>query len=324
MTESNLARTAFVFPGQGSQAVGMGKDLADTHESARQLFARADEVLGFPLSKICFEGPQDELKKTENTQPALYVVSCATLTVLRERGVGAPESVAGHSLGEYSALFAAGVFDFETGLKLVRARGEAMYAAGQARPGTMAAVLAFDGKTVAEICERVSEGASVVVAANYNSPDQTVISGDVDAVNRASLAIREAGGKRVIPLPVSGAFHSPLVQPAAETMRAELDKANLEKPKSVRFINNADADLLKDPETIADSLVRQIISPVRWVETIQRLWDLGTRRFVEVGSGKVLSGLIRRMHSEAEVFTTENAASLSAAAATLKSDTPSS
>ena len=317
MTEP-LAHTAFLFPGQGSQAVGMGKAIADLSDPARGLFARADEVLGFALSRLCFEGPEDELRKTENTQPALYVASCATLESMRERGVGAPESVTGHSLGEYSALYAAGVFDFETGLRLVRARGEAMYAAGQKRPGGMAAVLGLDGAKVAEICRASSDAATLVVAANFNAPDQTVISGDTAAIERATKALQPAGAKRVIPLPVSGAFHSPLVKPAAESLRQKLSQAVLKNADGVHFINNADAEILRDARTIGDSLVRQIVSPVRWVQTLERLGALGTRRYVEVGSGKVLTGLARRMYRDAEILTTESAAAFEATVAALK------
>jgi [acyl-carrier-protein] S-malonyltransferase len=311
-----LENTAFVFPGQGSQAVGMGKDLAEAFPKAATLFRRADEILGFALSTLCFEGPEDQLKQTENTQPALYVTSCAILEVLRDQGVGVPESVAGHSLGEYSALYAAGVFDFETGLRLVRVRGEAMRDAGRERPGAMTAVLGLEGAKVAQLCEQTSQGDAV--AANFNAPDQTVISGDVDAVNRAASAIKDAGARRVVPLPVSGAFHSPLVRSAAEIMEKKLAYANLRPPTDVRFINNADAEIVEDPDTIRNALVRQIVSPVRWVETIERVRDLGTRRYVEVGSGKVLAGLIKRIDRQAETLATDSVDSLNAAIQALK------
>lgn len=314
-----LPHTAFVFPGQGSQAVGMGKDLVEGHESARRLFERADAVLGYSLSTLCFEGPEEELKKTENTQPALYLVSCATLDVLREQGVGTPQCVAGHSLGEYSALYAAGVFDFETGLRLVRARGLAMAEAGANRPGAMSAVMGLDGKKVDELCRSVSGEGGLVVAANFNAPDQTVISGDSAGVSRAGEAIKQAGAKRVLPLPVSGAFHSPLVEAASVVMRGKLAQAQFSAP-SIRFINNADAQFLTDADAIRDSLVRQIISPVRWVEIIEALWAAGCRRFIEVGSGKVLAGLIGRIQREAQVLGTPSAEALQATITALKTN----
>ncbi len=310
----------------------MGKDLVAVSSSARAIFEQADRVLGFSLSGLCFEGPEEELRKTMNTQPALYTASAAVLAMLRERGVeGAPGWVAGHSLGEYSALYAAGVFDFETGLRLVRARGEAMASAGSERPGAMAAVIGLDGPKVAELCSQTAAalsgggcaccscapGAGIVQPANFNAPDQTVISGDKAAVEAACEAIKKAGAKRVLPLPVSGAFHTPLVLPAAEVMRQKLSEAALSVP-GAGFINNADAQFLSDPEAIRDSLVRQVVSPVRWVESIQALWDAGCRRFVEVGSGKVLAGLVKRIARDAEVFTTESAQAVEATATALR------
>ncbi|MDX2176967.1 MAG: ACP S-malonyltransferase [Candidatus Sumerlaeia bacterium] len=307
-------KTAFLFPGQGSQASGMGKDAAERNPQARALFERADAILGLPLTQLCFEGPEDKLKPTEITQPALYVSSAATLEVLRAAG-HAPGAVAGHSLGEYTALYAAGVFDFETGLRLVRARGLAMAEAGTHAPGAMAAILGLDGAKVEELCAAASDK-GVVVAANFNDPGQTVVSGSPEGVAALCEAAKAAGAKRALPLPVSGAFHSPLVQPAAETMRAALADAKLQPPACL-FINNADAKALSDPEAIRDSLVRQVVSPVRWVASVEALSAAGFSTFVEVGAGKVLKGLVGRIRKEAVCHSTEGAAAMDAALAAL-------
>lgn len=307
---------AFVFPGQGSQAPGMGMDAAERLPAAAELFARADDILGFSLSRLCFEGPEEELRKTENTQPALYVSSAATFEVLKGSGV-APGIVAGHSLGEYSALYAAGVFDFETGLRLVRKRGEAFARAGGIRPGAMSAILGLDPETIEAICAEASAGGEVVVPANMNEPAQTVISGDPAAVERAGEACQKAKAKRVVPLPVSGAFHSPLVEDAREVMRKALDEAAFHTP-SCRFVNNADAALLYEPEAIKDSLVRQVTSCVRWSESVLKMQAAGAETFVECGSGKVLTGLMRRIDRGATAHSTESAVSIERTVAALK------
>lgn len=303
-----MSKIAYLFPGQGSQNPGMGKDAAARSAKAAELFRVADDILGLPLSTLCAEGPEDALKPTEITQPALFVASAATLAVLAEAGK-MPAAVAGHSLGEYSALYAAGVFDFETGLRLVRARGLAMAEAGTAKPGAMAAILGLDGGKVAELCAEVSTDAAPVVAANFNDPQQTVISGAPSAVEAACAAAKAAGAKRALPLPVSGAFHSPLVAPAADRMKAELAAATLSPPKCL-FINNVDAKPLADPDAIRDSLVRQITGSVRWVETLKALEANGVSQFIEVGSGKVLSGLAKRTTPGIPCATTENAAAM--------------
>jgi len=310
-------KIAFVFPGQGSQAVGMGRDAAARLAVANELMERADSVLGFSLKALCFDGPEDQLKQTENTQPALYASSAATLAVLADAGIRA-EAVAGHSLGEYTALYAAGCFDFATGLKLVRTRGEAFAKAGAARPGAMAAIMGLDVPQVLAICAAASKDGKVAVAANINDPNQIVISGDPEAVNAACEGAKAAGAKRALPLPVSGAFHSPLVAPAAEIMRAALAEAAFSAP-TVTFVNNVDAAVLTDPTAIKDSLVRQVTGSVRWVESVERLAALGVTDYVEVGSGKVLGGLIRRIHKEAVCHTTESNASIDKTIEALKS-----
>jgi [acyl-carrier-protein] S-malonyltransferase len=286
---------AMIFPGQGSQAVGMGRGLAERHEAARAIFERADAALGRPLSRLCFEGPEEELKQTVNTQPALYVASAAALAVLREAGIE-PAWAAGHSLGEYSALYAAGVFDFETGLRLVQARGRAMYEAGLARRGTMAALLQLDAEQVKAICHEAS-AIGCVVPANWNSPGQVVISGEPEAVAEAVRLAQVAGSRRSVMLPVSGAFHSPLVQPAVEVMQRELAQAAMRAP-ACHFVANVSAAEVSEVEAIRRGLAEQIVSCVRWEESIRIMGKAGANLFIEVGSGKVLTGLLKRIDGE--------------------------
>ncbi|MCL5270657.1 MAG: ACP S-malonyltransferase [bacterium] len=286
---------AMMFPGQGSQAVGMGRALAESNAAARAIFEQADTVLGRPLSRLCFEGPEDELKQTVNTQPALYVTSAAALAVLREAGIE-PAIVAGHSLGEYTALYAADVFDFETGLRLVQARGTAMFEAGQARPGTMAALLSLEGGQVEDICHKAS-AKGCVVPANWNSPGQIVVSGDTEAVAEAVRLAQEAGSKRSVMLSVSGAFHSPLVQSAVDVMKRELAGAAMQPPRCM-FVANVSAALAGDVETIRQGLADQIVRCVRWAESVETMAAAGADVFIEVGAGKVLSGLLRRINKD--------------------------
>lgn len=299
-----MKKIGFLFPGQGSQAVGMGKDALERNAAAADLFREADKTLGFGLSALCLNGPEDELKQTENTQPALYLASAATLEVIKEAGIK-PHAVAGHSLGEYTALYAAGVFDFETGLRLVRTRGEAFAQAGSIRPGAMAAIIGLPAAQVAEICQQASTEREVAVSANVNDPTQIVISGDPPAIDRACAAAKEAGARRALLLPVSGAFHSPLVAPAADTMRRALDDASIGAPNCT-FVNNVDAKAVTDPTEIKEGLVRQITSSVQWVNSVETLIAEGCEAFIEIGSGKVLSGLVRRINKEMPCYTTEN------------------
>lgn len=309
-----MKKIAFLFPGQGSQAPGMGRDAATRSAEAASLMARANDILGFDLRGMCFDGPEDELKKTQNTQPALYLASAATLAVLAEAGIR-PHAVAGHSLGEYTALYAAGVFDFETGLRLVRLRGEEYARAGDLRPGAMAAILGLDAAKVEELCAGITEG-GIVVPANYNEPTQTVVSGDPAAVTALCEAAKAAGAKRALPLPVSGAFHSPLVAPAADAMRTALAGATITAPGCV-FVNNVDAKELSQPEAIRESLVRQITGPVRWVACLEALVAAGAEAFLEVGSGKVLSGMAGRRFKDVPCFNTNSAAEIDKAIAAL-------
>jgi [acyl-carrier-protein] S-malonyltransferase len=286
-----------IFPGQGSQAVGMGQALAEAYPAAKAIFNEADQVLGRPLSQLCFAGPEDELKQTVNTQPALYVCSAAALAVLRQEGIE-PAIVAGHSLGEYSALYAAGVFDFATGLKLVQARGKAMFEAGQARPGTMAAILSLAGNVVQEICQKASAATGAcVVPANWNTPSQIVVSGDPTAVAEAVKLAQEAGARRAVMLPVSGAFHSPLVQPAVDVMKGELAGAAMQAPKC-KFVANVSASEVSEVEAIRQGLADQIVSCVRWADSMETMVKAGAELFLEVGSGKVLTGMLRGISKE--------------------------
>ena len=287
---------AFLFPGQGSQYPGMAADLAERVPEARDLVDRADAALGFSLSSLMFAEGDDAaeaLRQTEVTQPALYVHSLAAHAALAARGM-ACDVAAGHSLGEWSALAAMGAVSFEDGLRAVRRRGELMAQAGDVRPGTMAAVLGLDAALLEEACERASaEGDGVAVPANYNDPGQIVISGDGPAVERAGELATEAGARRVVPLPVSGAFHSPLMAFARDGLAATLETLDLSAPR-VPVVLNVTAEPTTDPETIREKLLEQLTAPVRWAQSLERMGALGATRFVEVGAGKVLAGLAKR------------------------------
>ncbi len=298
---TDWTHTAFLFPGQGSQEVGMGADLAAAYPAAREVFASADALLGIPLSRLCWEGPAEALDDTINTQPALYVAGIATLRALEaEIGPLTPAYVAGHSLGELTALTAAGALPFEDGLRLVRTRGELMKLAGEQSPGAMAAILGLPAETVHAICQQASqETGGQLVLANNNCPGQIVISGDNQALERGLELATAAGAKRAVRLAVSIAAHSPLMAPVQEKFRQALDSTTFHAPQ-VPVIGNISAAPLPDVAAIRRELGDQLTSPVRWTESIQALQVLGVTRYIEFGPKDVLCGLVRRIDREAE------------------------
>ena len=289
---------AFQFPGQGSQAVGMGASLADAYPEARDVFAEADEALGFELSRLCWEGPETELKRTENAQPALLVHGVAAARVLVARGME-PIAAAGHSLGEFTAHVVAASLAFVDALKLVRIRGEAMARAGRERPGTMAAVVGMDEAKVVQLCETARGEGEVLVPANYNSPGQIVISGSVDAVRRAVAMARERGARMAVELQVSGAFHSPLMTPAVDPLAEALAEVEVRRAR-FPVVANVDAAAVSEPDEIRRRLIDQVTGAVRWTDCVLTLRDLGARRFIEPGPGNVLTGLLRRIDRSLE------------------------
>ncbi|MEI7769042.1 MAG: ACP S-malonyltransferase [Chloroflexales bacterium] len=310
---------AWVFPGQGSQAIGMGHDIYEHFSVARAIFDQADDLLNLPLRSLCFEGPEADLIATENTQPALLTVSTALVRVLEDlggAGLARPLAVAGHSLGEYSALVAGGALDFPTALRLVRRRGELM---AEAHEGSMAAVIGLAQEILEEICLDInaapqgdaSAAHSTVVVANYNAPDQLVISGSTLAVERASLQAKERGAKRVLPLKVSAAFHSPLMIYAAESMAHELERADV-RDLDVPLIANVTAQELRGADEVRREAVAQVVAPVRWIASVQAMVAMGCTTFVEIGSGKVLTGLIRRIAPQVRTVTISTAADVRA------------
>jgi [acyl-carrier-protein] S-malonyltransferase len=302
-----LSEIAFLFPGQGSQAPGMGLELADRFARAREVFEQADAALGFPLSKLCFEGPAEELQLTANTQPAILAVSVAASRVLEEKGVR-PDYVAGHSLGEYSALVAAGSMDLADALRLVRKRGEYMQEAVPVGQGAMAALLGLEAGAVDEICREAAEG-EVVSAANLNSPAQIVIAGHHAAVERAVELAKARGAKRAILLNVSAPFHCSLMKPAANRLAVDLDAVAIRDPQ-VPLVNNADAAIVRTAGAVCDGLKRQVTLPVKWTDSMLALRREGADLFVEAGPGKVLSGLMRQIDREAKTWRAGDVASI--------------
>lgn len=289
---------AFVFPGQGSQFVGMGKDLYENNALAKELFDKADEILGFNITDIMFAGTDEQLKQTNVTQPAVFLHSVISALCLGDDFK--PAMVAGHSLGEFSALVAAGALSFEDGLKLVAARANAMQKACEANPGTMAAIIGLSDEKVEEVCSEVSADGQIVVAANYNCPGQLVISGNVEAVNAACEKLKEAGAKRALPLKVGGAFHSPLMQPAKDELQAAIEQTEFVAP-SCPVYQNVDAKAHTDAAEIKANLTAQLTSPVRWTASVQAMIAAGADDFTECGPGKALQGMIGRIDKNVAV-----------------------
>ncbi|MFH1683996.1 MAG: ACP S-malonyltransferase [Candidatus Margulisiibacteriota bacterium] len=284
-------KTAFVFPGQGSQAVGMGLNLAEKY------LDQANEILGFDLKKLCLEGPEEELKKTEITQPAILTVSIAAFEMIKSKGAPMPTAVAGHSLGEYSALVAASALSFQDAVKIVHLRGKFMQEAVPLGEGAMSAIIGLDNSKIKEICEQTGN----VWPANFNSPGQVVISGKKESVETAGVKLKEAGAKRVIPLAVSAPFHCPLMQPAADKLKIELDKIEI-KDAAIPVCANVTANYVTNAAEIRDLLVKQVTNPVLWEDSVKKMLADGINSFVEVGPGKVLSGLIKKIDRTVEVI----------------------
>ncbi len=315
-----MGKLAFIFPGQGSQRAGMGKELAEQFPAARAVFDQADQALEFSLSKLCFEGPEEELKLTANTQPAILTTSVAAYRVLEEQGI-APDYVAGHSLGEYSALVASGCLSLSEAVVTVRNRGTYMQEAVPAGQGAMAALLGLPLPEVQQVCEQAAQG-QVVVPANLNSPGQIVISGHKEAVERAAAAAKDAGAKRAVLLPVSAPFHSSLLQPAAARLESDFQRIRF-GGLSIPLVTNVDAEVIETPQAARDALLRQVPAPVRWEESMRKLIELGCDCFIEVGPGKVLAGLLRQIDRSARALSVEDPASLEKTLAALISVTKS-
>lgn len=300
--------TAFLFPGQGAQFVGMGKDIAEQYPQAKSLFEQANAIVGYDLQSVCFDGPEDKLNATTLSQPAIFVVSAAILQHVREAGITA-DVTAGLSMGEYSALYAAGLISFEDGLKLVQKRGNAMQAAADASEGSMVSILGLDEEKVQALCEEAGDG-ELLAAVNFNCPGQIVISGTVAACQRAVELAPKYEAIKAIPLSVAGAFHSAMMQPAADELAAALAECPIEAPASTKVIANINADYYRSADDIRQGLVKQLIEPILWQKCMERFLDEGIDRYYEIGPGRVLTGLMKRIHRKTKVTNVSSAETL--------------
>jgi [acyl-carrier-protein] S-malonyltransferase len=303
-----MSKLAYIFPGQGSQAVGMGKDLADNFPIAKQVFEEANDALGFSLSEMCWNGTTEDLALTENTQPAILTTSIAAFRVMESEGFAKPDFVAGHSLGEYSALVAAGTLSFSDAVKTVRKRGKYMQEAVPVGVGAMAAILGLDLETIEKGCSEAANG-QVCSPANINSPSQIVIAGNTEAIDRACEILKEMGAKRAIKLNVSAPFHCALMMPAQEKLAQDLQSISYGEFQ-FPIVQNIDAETNNDSAKVCDALTKQVSNPVRWLQSVENLAKLGVNTFVEVGAGKVLSGLVKQINREARLLNVENTESL--------------
>ena len=303
-----MSKVAYIFPGQGSQAVGMGKDLFDNFAAAREVFEAADDALGFSLSDMCFSGDESDLQLTANTQPAILTASVAAYRAMKSEGFARPDFVAGHSLGEYSALVAAGVLDFADAVRTVRKRGTYMQEAVPVGVGAMAAILGLDVATVEAGCAEAAQG-QVCSPANMNSPSQVVIAGNAEAIDRACEILKERGAKRAIKLNVSAPFHCALMMPAQERLEADLRELEYD-PFLFPIVHNVDAAANDDAAKVREKLTRQVSSPVRWLQSVKKMSENGVEKFVEIGPGKILTGLVRQIRKDAAYANVENTESL--------------
>ena len=303
-------KTAFIFPGQGAQHVGMGKDIAELYPQAKELFTRADDILGYDLQQVCFEGPEDKLNATTLSQPAIFTVSAAVLEVMRSAGASVcPDVTAGLSMGEYTALYAAGLISFEDGLKLVQKRGDAMQAAADASNGSMVSILGLDEAKVISLCEEASQG-ELLVAVNFNCPGQIVLSGAIGACQRAAELAEKYGAIKAVPLSVTGAFHSEMMNPAAEELAEALTDCPVKNPSDINVIANVNTEYYTDADSIRHGLVKQLVQPILWQKCMEKLLAEGVEKFYEIGPGRVLTGLMRRIHRRTKVTNISTAESL--------------